>query len=158
MKKLSERNKTLLLTGGKQTGSMLEGYLYVEEQLDVDEANELEDFCEWVDINVGGCSQYNIDMLFQAFKNPKDASLQLEVLALRKQIERPAFDSYAAREAKNKDRINKLYENVDGNAGEAINTLLCEYLSENEVKAILLRILMRDEAAVELVGKAISEK
>ena len=162
MKTLSERNKTLLLEGGRVTGSMIGGYHYVEDRLYINESRELLNFCKWIDENVGGCGSANIDMLFQAFKNPKDVSLKLEVAALKKKIDeinayiRPAAESYAAKEVANKDKINKLYAS-DEFAGEIINTLLCEYLSENEVKATLLRILMRDETAVELVDEFLSE-
>ena len=43
-------------------------------------------FCEWVDHNVGGCSKYNIDMLFDAFNNPKDIKLQKSVKQLKEKI------------------------------------------------------------------------
>ena len=36
--KLSERTKTLLLMGAKQTGSFIDGYYYIEESLYIDEA------------------------------------------------------------------------------------------------------------------------
>ena len=86
MKELSERNSALLIMGLKTMGTMKEAYFYVEEELYVDEAEELYDFCEWVDENVGGCSSYNIEILFKAYKNPDNVELQEIVADLRTKI------------------------------------------------------------------------
>lgn len=86
MKKLSERNKLLLLEGGHTTGSMTDGYWYAEERLYIHEAEELLMFCKWIDKNIGGCASGNIDMLFQAWKHPENKELQKSAEELKKRI------------------------------------------------------------------------
>jgi hypothetical protein len=86
MTELSERNVALLLMGAKTTGSMTEGYHMVVESLYINEAVELWEFCQWVDREVGGCSKYNIQRLWRAFKNPDDPALKAFVMALKAQI------------------------------------------------------------------------
>jgi len=86
MRNLSERNVALLLMGAKTTGSMEEGYHMVVESLYIDEAVELYEFCQWVDKEVGGCSQYNIQRLWEAFKHPNDADLMIFVKDLKAKI------------------------------------------------------------------------
>lgn len=88
MKILSERNSALLIMGLKAMGTMAEAYFYVEEELYCDEAEELANFCEWVDEKVGGCSSHNIDMLFLAYKNPDNAELIHFVENLKTEIAR----------------------------------------------------------------------
>jgi len=87
MKKLSERNATLLLQGAKMEGLFKEGYRYVEEELYMDEAQELFAFCGWIDDNVGGASRFNIASLFQAFKHPNNVDLQKFVADLKRRID-----------------------------------------------------------------------
>lgn len=86
MKKLSERSKIWLLEGSRVTGTMTEGLEYVIEELYMNEIDTLRAFCEWVDTNIGGCSRYNIDMLFNAFINPNDVYAQKQANALAEQI------------------------------------------------------------------------
>lgn len=86
MNKLSERNIALLTNGSRITGSMTEGYYYAEEQLYCDEAKELLEFCKWVDKEIGGCSAYNIQMLFRAFKHPEDKTAQIGAMLLKERI------------------------------------------------------------------------
>ena len=69
--KLSERTKTLLLMGAKQTGSFIDGYYYIEESLYIDEAASLHSFCTWIDDIIGGAGPANIDMLWLVFKYPE---------------------------------------------------------------------------------------
>lgn len=76
MKILPTYAKTLLLQGASTLGNFTEGYFFIEENLKINHASELFDFCKWVDKNIGGASLYNIDMLFSAFKNPNNAELQ----------------------------------------------------------------------------------
>lgn len=54
-------------------GSMEENYWYCEEEMYVKDAEGVLDFCKWIDRTIGGCSRYNIDMLFKAYDNPFDA-------------------------------------------------------------------------------------
>ena len=75
MKKLPAYAKPLLLHGASITGNFTEGYFFVEERLYLKDANELFDFCKWIDSNIGGAASGNIDMLFASFKNPQDAAL-----------------------------------------------------------------------------------
>lgn len=86
MNDLNVRNITLLSMGNKNCGSMSEGYFYVEEELYCDEANELFDFCNWVDEKIGGCSKHNMKVLFKAFKNPDHKALQKVANDIRDRI------------------------------------------------------------------------
>jgi hypothetical protein len=49
MKKLGERNYLLLGKGVGCTGNYIGAYFYAEEELYVDEANVIYDFCVWVE-------------------------------------------------------------------------------------------------------------
>jgi len=88
MDKLSLKNKTLLLDGAKITGSFVEGYYYCEEQLYVNEGKELFRFCNYIDNEIGGAGQLNIDMLFQAFKNPQNLDLQKQAIEIKEKIQK----------------------------------------------------------------------
>lgn len=81
-------SKELLLQGAKNTGSFVEGYYYVEEDLYIDEAEELHAFCKWIDKEIGGASQFNIDTLWLAFKNPTDKGLAYEANKIAEKIKR----------------------------------------------------------------------
>ena len=72
MKKLGIRNATLLLMGAKTTGTFDEAYSYVEEELYVDEADTIFDFCQYIDKKIGGAGKNNIEVLFEAFINPSN--------------------------------------------------------------------------------------
>lgn len=86
MKKLNERTKALLMQG--IGANMVESFEFCQESLYVNEAREIYEFCKWVDENVGGCSRYNIDRLFEAWKKPTEENMQfVEELRLKiKQI------------------------------------------------------------------------
>ena len=88
MKELGIRNITLLSMGAKMMGTMREAYFYAEESLYIDEAEDIFDFCEWVDDNIGSCSEYNMEQLFQAFKNPDNEELQAFANNLKTEIAR----------------------------------------------------------------------
>ena len=75
-----------LLHGASITGTFTEGYYYVEEMLPANKSKEVSDFCKWIDKNVGGAAPANINMLYKAFKNPKEESLQAEVKQLSERI------------------------------------------------------------------------
>jgi hypothetical protein len=75
MKKLPSYAKSLLLTGASTTGTFSEGYFFIEEQIQVKDANILFEFCKWIDSKIGGAASGNIDMLFSAFKNPNNQEL-----------------------------------------------------------------------------------
>lgn len=85
-KDLSERNIILLTMGAHTTGSFVEGYSYVEEKLYIDEAADLHKFCEWIDNEVGGASEYNIKELYRCWKNPEDLICQRFVAGLKAKI------------------------------------------------------------------------
>jgi hypothetical protein len=86
MKKLPDYAKSLILLGLSTIGNCTDGLCYVEEQIKVRDWQELKDFCQWVDANIGGCSRYNIDMLFSAFKNPENDDLQRQANELANRI------------------------------------------------------------------------
>jgi len=85
MKNLPIYAKTLLLQGASTTGTFTEGYFFVEEQIRVKDSKTLFEFCQWIDINIGGAASGNIDMLFSAFKNPFNVELnkQANELAIK---------------------------------------------------------------------------
>lgn len=86
MKKLTQATKSYLLLGAKMTGSFSEGFFYVEENLPAGVAPSLLQFCEWIDSKIGGASAYNIDMLYSAFKNPKNVEVNEQANALAARI------------------------------------------------------------------------
>lgn len=86
MKNLSISNANLLLQGANVCGTFDEGFSYIEEMVKIKDANELINFCKWIDKNIGGASRYNIQQLFLAYKNPKDAELQKFATDLAKRI------------------------------------------------------------------------
>jgi len=69
---LSEKNKSLLLMGAKTTGSFVDGYYYIEENLYIDEANTIYEFCEYIDNKIGGAGPINIQDLWYAFNHPQE--------------------------------------------------------------------------------------
>jgi hypothetical protein len=73
MRSLPVYAKSLLLQGANVTGSFTEGYYFVEEQLKIKDSDKLLKFCKWIDENIGGASRTNIEILFLAFNNPKNA-------------------------------------------------------------------------------------
>ena len=76
MKNLTQRNADLLIEGVGMMGTMEEGYGYVEERLYINDADELNNFCVWVDENAGCCASGNIQMLWKAFKNPTKENMK----------------------------------------------------------------------------------
>jgi len=87
MNKLSERSKILILEGARVTGTFTEGFSYSYEQFYVDEADEMSEFCKWVDENIGGGGRNNIETLFLAFKNPTNKEYQQFVKELKQKID-----------------------------------------------------------------------
>ena len=88
MRTLPEYAKTLLLQGASTVGNFTNGFDYIEEQVKATHYGELRIFCKWIDANIGGASRFNIDMLYAAFKNPKDLSLKEHVNELALEIQR----------------------------------------------------------------------
>ena len=86
MKKLGTRNITLLSHGAKMMGTFLEAYMYVEEELYVNEAETIENFCEYIDKEIGGASSYNMEKLFKAFINPEDKKAVAFAMGVKKKI------------------------------------------------------------------------
>lgn len=70
------------------TGSFEEGYYYIEEDLYVDEAEEIFNFCSWIDENIGGAGKANIDMLWKGFKYPENKEYSTECSKIAEQIKR----------------------------------------------------------------------
>jgi len=72
-KQLSQHTKAFLLQGAGCTGSFSEGLMMNEEHLFISEPWELlQDFCEWIDAEIGGAGQINIDGLWRGFQNQED--------------------------------------------------------------------------------------
>jgi len=72
-KNLSQHTKAFLLQGASCTGSFREGLMMNEEHLFISEPWELlEDFCEWIDVEIGGAGRINIDQLWSSFQNQED--------------------------------------------------------------------------------------
>jgi hypothetical protein len=88
MKKLGERNVLLISQGVKVTGSFEEGYFYSEESFYVNEADDIFEFCLWVDKEIGGGSSHNMELLFKAFKNPEDKKAVDAAMSIKHQISR----------------------------------------------------------------------
>jgi hypothetical protein len=87
MNKLPNYAKALLLHGAGTLGSFTQGYYFVEEKLYARDAQVLLEFCKWIDANIGGAASGNIDMLFAAFKNPRNAELASQATALANRIQ-----------------------------------------------------------------------
>jgi hypothetical protein len=88
MTNLSEKTKALLLMGAGMSGDFTGGYVYAEESLSADEAQEIFEFCKWIDKEIGGASRFNIDTLWLTFKNPTDKGLADEVNKIAEEIKR----------------------------------------------------------------------
>ena len=72
--------------GAKMTGTFEEAYSYVEEDLYIDEADTISEFCEWVDKEIGGAGANNIETLFEAFINPNNKEAVKLSLEVKKKI------------------------------------------------------------------------
>ena len=72
MKKLTKRTKELIGRGAKMEGNFIDGYNYIEEELYCDEAEEIYEFCNYIDNEIGGAGRANYDILWKAFNNPDD--------------------------------------------------------------------------------------
>jgi hypothetical protein len=81
MRKLPQYAKHLLLQGASTLGNFTEGFYFVEEEIKVKDADELFEFCKWIDNHIGGASRNNIEMLFLAFKNNLELAKQASDLA-----------------------------------------------------------------------------
>ena len=90
---LSEKNKSLLLMGAKTTGSFVDGYYYIEENLYIDEANALYDFCEYIDNKIGGAGPINIQDLWYAFNHPQEQFSKNVAKYLKEKMDK--INSYA---------------------------------------------------------------
>ena len=86
MQTLPNYAKHLLLHGASVTGSFTQGYFFVEERIKSQHGKFLQDFCQWIDDQIGGAGFNNIDWLFLAFKNPAHTELQQRVNDLRTRI------------------------------------------------------------------------
>ena len=86
MKRLPDYAKALILKGASTLGNFTEGLSYVEENILVKDWKELSEFCKWIDQTTGGAASGNIDMLFNAFKNPGNLELQGRVEDLAAKI------------------------------------------------------------------------
>lgn len=74
--------------GARTTGSFLEGYYYFEESLYINEADELYEFCKWIDEEIGGAGPINIDMLWLGFKYPESEYFAKEIAKIKEDMER----------------------------------------------------------------------
>ena len=71
-KPLSETRTYQILNGMKMTGSATDSYFYIEENLYIDEAETIYNFCKWIDNEIGGCGPINIQDLWYAFNHPQE--------------------------------------------------------------------------------------
>lgn len=83
---LTLRTFTLIIEGAKQEGNFKEAYRPMEEAFYTNEIDEVIDFCEWIDKNVGGASYTNIETLYKAYKNPSSKHLANYVAELKEKI------------------------------------------------------------------------
>ncbi|QDP50115.1 MAG: hypothetical protein Unbinned4311contig1001_5 [Prokaryotic dsDNA virus sp.] len=65
--KLGDRNYTLLATGAKTTGDYVEGFYMVEEQMYIDEADHVLEYCKWLKDNDKGMGWGNYEERFAEF-------------------------------------------------------------------------------------------
>lgn len=86
MKTLPSLAAFLLCDGAKTTGSFTEGYEYNWENFYIHEVEEIKEFAEWIDKEVGGASIHNIYWLFRAYKHPNNEKLKAKVLELKTTI------------------------------------------------------------------------
>lgn len=76
MNNLTSRTAALLAYGAKTTGTFLEGYYMIEEELYTHEAKDIFAFCRWIDTEVGGATETRLKWLYAAYKNPDNAQLK----------------------------------------------------------------------------------
>jgi hypothetical protein len=88
MNNLSEHAKQLMLYGARNCGTFVEGYFLMEDEFYVDEGKDMFEFAKFIDTKTGGAGPRNIDMMYQAFKNPNDKKLQEQVQELADKISR----------------------------------------------------------------------
>jgi len=84
---LSPRTKDLLLMGAKTTGSFLEGYDYIYENLYVNESDSLYEFCKYIENEIGGAGPVNIQDLWYAFNHPQDKDAQSIAKHIKKMMD-----------------------------------------------------------------------
>ena len=65
---LSERYVDIILDGGRNTGSFVEGLRH--DLLMLDDYDTIIQFCKFLDEEVGGCGPINIQPLWEAFNKP----------------------------------------------------------------------------------------
>lgn len=85
---LTEHAKTLLLHGAKTTGTMTGAFEYAWEEFYTNEVDGLEEFCQWIDKEIGGCSAFNIDNLYLAYKHPDNKYLRRFANEIKSRISR----------------------------------------------------------------------
>ena len=80
-KQLSQHTKAFLLQGASCTGSFRDGLMMNEEHIFISEPyTQLEDFCDWIDHEIGGAGQINIDRLWIGFQN-QEAPIHAKFIA-----------------------------------------------------------------------------
>lgn len=72
MKELSERNWTLIEMGLKTTGSFTDAYLFIEEQLYMDEAATILKFLKWCEFHKKNIGRSNYQQVFKQFRNEQE--------------------------------------------------------------------------------------
>jgi len=87
MKRLTERTKDLLLMGARMDGTFTDGFLFIEEQIYIDEHPKgLYEFCQFIDNEIGGAGSSNIDLFWLAFNNPNDKDIQAQFEVAKKRV------------------------------------------------------------------------
>ena len=87
-KTLSQHTFTFLLHGATHTGSFSEGLGMVYEELyTTDPIEKIQDFCSWLDMEIGGAGPANIEKLWLAFNNQEDPLLSHFIEETKKKME-----------------------------------------------------------------------
>lgn len=85
---MNQQTVSLLLRGAEITGTYTEGFEMMYEYFGLSEVEDLHNFCEWVDREIGGAGSDNIHKLFEAFTNPNDPELGEYAKEIAEQISR----------------------------------------------------------------------
>lgn len=69
MTELSERNWTLIEMGLKHTGNFTDAFIWIEEQLYLDEAEDILKFLKWCEFHHKNIGHGNYQQVFKQFRN-----------------------------------------------------------------------------------------
>ncbi len=95
--KLGDRNYTLLARGAKTTGDYLEGFYMVEEDMYIDEADHIREYCKWLKDNDKGMGWGNYEERFAEFLNSDKPAKKKPAPAVERNIARFKSPATAAK-------------------------------------------------------------